>query len=79
MSLSRHDCPPPGAPERATTRAAFFVLGVGVSAWATLVPYAKSRLVLDEADLGLLLLCVGVGSLAAMPFAGSLTGRFGCR
>ncbi len=79
MFLSRHDCPPPGAPERATTRAAFFVLGVGVSAWATLVPYAKSRLVLDEADLGLLLLCVGVGSLVAMPFAGSLTGRFGCR
>lgn len=79
MSLSRHDCPPPGAPERATTRAAFFVLGVGVSAWATLVPYAKTRLVLDEADLGLLLLCVGVGSLVAMPFAGTLTGRFGCR
>ncbi len=79
MSLSRHDCPPPGAPERATTRAAFFVLGVGVSAWATLVPYAKARLVLDEADLGLLLLCVGVGSLVAMPFAGTLTGRFGCR
>lgn len=79
MSLSRHDCSPPGAPERATTRAAFFVLGVGVSAWATLVPYAKARLVLDEADLGLLLLCVGVGSLVAMPFAGTLTGRFGCR
>lgn len=79
MSLSRHDCSPPGAPERATTRAAFFVLGVGVSAWATLVPYAKTRLVLDEADLGLLLLCVGVGSLVAMPFAGTLTGRFGCR
>lgn len=71
--------PRPGHAERMTTRAAFFVVGAGYSMWAALVPYAKIRLGLDEAALGLLLLCIGIGSLLAMPFTGPLTGRFGCR
>lgn len=71
--------PAPGHAERTTTRAAFFIVGVGYSTWAALVPYVKSRLALDEAQLGLLLLCIGVGSLVSMPFTGPLTGRFGCR
>lgn len=71
--------PVPGHGERMATRVAFFVVGVGYSMWAALVPYAKVRLGLDEATLGLLLLCIGLGSLLAMPFTGPLTGRFGCR
>lgn len=71
--------PAPGHAERVTTRAAFFIVGAGYSSWAALVPYAKIRLALDEAQLGLLLLCIGVGSLLSMPFTGPLTGRFGCR
>ena len=50
-----------------------------MSAWAALVPFAKARLQLEEAQLGLLLLCLGVGSLAAMPLTGMLASRFGCR
>lgn len=76
QALSR---PQPGHAERLTTRAAFFIVGAGYSMWAALVPYAKTRLGLDEATLGLLLLCIGIGSLLAMPFTGPLTGRFGCR
>ena len=57
----------------------YLILGVGVSSWAALVPYAKARLGLDEAVLGMLLLCVGVGSLLSMPFTGLISGRFGCR
>jgi predicted MFS family arabinose efflux permease len=34
---------------------------------------------LNPAHLGLVLLCLGVGSLIAMPIAGRLTSRFGCR
>jgi len=34
---------------------------------------------LNQAHLGLVLLCLGVGSLIAMPIAGRLTSRFGCR
>ena len=50
-----------------------------MSAWAALVPFAKARMGLEEAQLGLLLLCLGVGSLAAMPLTGLLASRFGCR
>lgn len=79
MVVSRFDCPPPGRAEQITTRIAYLILGVGVSSWAALVPYAKARLSLDEAVLGMLLLCVGAGSLLAMPFTGLISGRFGCR
>src|SRR5690606_22933439 len=34
---------------------------------------------LDEAGLGLVLLCLGMGSLLAMPIAGALAARQGCR
>jgi hypothetical protein len=43
------------------------------------VPYAKDRLGIDERVLGILLLCLGVGSLLAMFFAGTLSSRFGTR
>ena len=55
MPVSRFDCPPPGRAEQITTRIAYLILGVGVSSWAALVPYAKTRLGLDEAVLGMLL------------------------
>lgn len=50
-----------------------------MSAWAPLVPLAKARATLDEQTLGLLLLCLGGGSIVAMPLAGGLIARFGCR
>jgi predicted MFS family arabinose efflux permease len=61
------------------TRLIFFVLGSAAGGWAPLVPFAKSRLALDDGTLGLLLLCLGVGSIIAMPIAGALAGRVGCR
>ena len=69
----------PGVPEQIATRIAFFVSGLGMAAWAPLVPFAKLRLNLDDGSLGLLLLCIGAGSLLAMPLTGLLTGRLGCR
>lgn len=61
------------------TRAAFFVAGLGMAAWAPLVPYAKERAGIDKGMLGLLLLCLGAGSIAAMPLMGALAARMGCR
>lgn len=61
------------------TRFVFLALGLAISAWAVLVPYAKARLAVDEAVLGMLLLLVGSGALLSMPFAGWLTGKYGCR
>lgn len=69
----------PGRLEQMSTRLAFFIAGVGVAAWAPLVPYAKARAGLDDGTLGLLLLSLGVGSIIAMPVAGALAARFGCR
>ncbi|MDI3261835.1 MAG: MFS transporter [Fulvimonas sp.] len=61
------------------TRLIFLVSGLGMSAWAPMVPYAKSRLGLDDAQLGLLLLFFGGGSMASMPLVGWLSHRFGHR
>lgn len=71
--------PVPGALERRSTRVAFFVAGFGMAAWAPLVPYARDRLGVDEGTLGLLLLCLGAGSILTMVPAGTLAARFGCR
>ncbi|PRW66963.1 MFS transporter [Pseudomonas fluorescens] len=69
----------PGRLEQMSTRIAFFIAGFGIAAWAPLVPYAKARANLNEGTLGLLLLCLGVGSIIAMPAAGALASRYGCR
>jgi predicted MFS family arabinose efflux permease len=57
----------------------FFIAGFGMAAWAPLVPFAKARVAMDDGVLGLLLLSVGIGSILAMPLAGALAARLGCR
>lgn len=64
---------------RLATRLAFLVAGFGTSCWAPLVPFAKHRLTIDEHVLGLLILCIGAGSLISMSLAGMLSSRFGTR
>jgi predicted MFS family arabinose efflux permease len=68
-----------GLAEQRSTRIAFLIAGFGVAAWAPLVPFAKARIGIDDGVLGLLLLCLGAGSIVAMPLAGALSARFGCR
>jgi predicted MFS family arabinose efflux permease len=65
--------------QQQSTRAVFFVPGFALAAWAPLVPYVKARAGLDPAVLGMVLLCLGSGSLVAMPLAGAFTARRGCR
>ncbi|KQT42741.1 hypothetical protein ASG47_17590 [Devosia sp. Leaf420] len=65
--------------DRIATRLIFALGGIVLGAWAPLVPLAKARLGVDEGALGLLLLCMGVGSILAMPMTAFLTSRFGCR
>ncbi len=73
------DTIPIGRRERIATRVAFLVSGIAMSAWAPLVPLAKARTGLDEASLGLVLLCFGGGSMVAMPLAGLSSAKFGTR
>jgi predicted MFS family arabinose efflux permease len=65
--------------EQRSTRIVFFIAGLSMATWAPLVPYAKARIGMDEGVLGLLLLCLGIGSIVTMPLAGALVGRLGCR
>jgi MFS family permease len=64
---------------RLATRLCFAAAGFGVACWAPLVPFVKTRLGVGDGALGFLLLCLGAGSVAAMPITGILTTRFGSR
>lgn len=69
----------PGIAEQHATRAVFFIGGFGAASWAPLVPLLKQRLAIGEDVLGMLLLCIGIGSLLTMPISGAAAVRLGCR
>ena len=64
---------------RLATRLSFLVAGFGIACWAPLVPFAKQRLGVDDGTLGLLLLCIGIGSVVAMLLTGPLSSRYGSK
>ena len=64
---------------RLATRLAFLIAGFGLACWAPLVPFAKARLGVDDGVLGILLLCLGLGSVAAMLATGMLSARYGSK
>lgn len=64
---------------RRATLLSFLLCGIAVSAWAPMVPLAKERTGLNEAGLGLILLCMGGGAIVTMPFIGPLIQRTGSR
>lgn len=64
---------------RLATRLAFLVAGFALACWAPLVPFAKDRLGVDDGVLGMLLLCLGLGSVAAMLVTGILSARYGSK
>lgn len=61
------------------TRLSFFAAGFTMAAWAPLIPYAKAQLDASDAELGVLLLCLGIGSLIAMPVTGYVSAQRGAR
>ena len=67
------------AETRLATRLSFLAAGYGIACWAPLVPFAKARLDIDDGQLGLLLLCLGTGSILAMPATGVLSARYGAK
>ncbi|MCW4590701.1 MFS transporter [Gluconacetobacter entanii] len=80
---------PPGGPpsgpsgglrrRQVATRLVFLVVGFALAAWGPLVPFARARAGLSSGGLGLLLLCLGLGSVVGMPLAARLLARVGCR
>jgi predicted MFS family arabinose efflux permease len=71
------------APARAgaatATRLSFLAAGFVMAAWAPLIPFVKARVGADAADLGLVLLCLGLGSIIAMPVTGYVSAARGAR
>jgi MFS family permease len=61
------------------TRGFFLLCGIAAASWAPMVPFAKARLALDPAQLGAVLLCLGVGATIAMPLAAWVSHRHGSR
>ena len=77
-----------GAPvtEQRTVRAAsfavfavFFLNGFNFATWASRLPAVRDGLEFSQAQMGLLLLVIAVGSLAALPLAGMVVERLGAR
>lgn len=60
-------------------RYAYVSLGLAMAVWAALIPFAAERLQINAAELGALLLCLGLGATLSMPVAGALASKFGCR
>lgn len=72
---------PPNDLSRAktATQLIFLICGLGISAWAPMVPVVRDRLQLNDADLGVLLLLLGMGAMLMMPISGMLLSRLGSR
>lgn len=64
---------------RRAISAIFLLNGAGIGAWAVHVPAVQARAGFDTATLGLLLLTIAGGAMAAMPLAGWLSARHGSR
>jgi fucose permease len=57
----------------------FLANGFVVGSWSPHIPGVAQRLALDEFALGLLILCFGLGAIAAMTVSGQMVTRLGSR
>lgn len=76
---SEHTANPSVSAGKRATRLSFFLAGFGLACWAPLVPYARARLGVGEAELGTILLFLGLGAVLGMPLSGALASRLGSR
>ncbi|MBU2958202.1 MFS transporter [Paracoccus sp. 1_MG-2023] len=65
--------------ERAAVSALFLLNGLLVGSWSPRIPALMERLQITESRAGLLVLCLGLGSITVMPFFGAMTARSGSR
>lgn len=67
------------APARLATRLAFWAAGAATGCCAPLFPFVKSQIGASESVFGMVLLCLGLGSVIAMPVTGVVATRKGAR
>lgn len=66
-------------PARVALSMLFFGNGLFIGVWTPMIPVFKERLMLSDSELGLVILALGLGALAAMPVGGALIARYGTR
>jgi MFS family permease len=64
---------------RLATRLSFFAAGFLMAGFAPMVPFAKANVGVGEGELGLILFCLGIGSIIAMPLTGWITAQIGSK
>jgi fucose permease len=64
-------------PSSRATGITFALCGLGFGTWASLIPHVKEKFHLDEAQLGLMLLCLPVGGFIANPLTVLFIKRWG--
>src|SRR5664279_1295861 len=57
----------------------FFLAGICFASWASRIPDIQTRLQLNSAALGGVLLCLPIGLLTSLPIAGFLVAKYGSR
>ena len=62
---------------RAAVSALFFANGLMIGSWAPKLPVLMARLGIGEAVAGMVVLCLGIGSLLVMPVFGAMVARRG--
>ncbi|WP_428664944.1 MFS transporter [Runella sp.] len=66
-------------PSRISVSLIFFICGFIYTNWSTRLPSIQTLFSLNNSTLGLMLLCVAIGSLTSMPLAGWLIARRGSK
>jgi predicted MFS family arabinose efflux permease len=56
---------------------AFIGSGFAFASWAARIPQVRDRLHATPGQLGLILLCIAIGSIVALPMSGIVVGHFG--
>lgn len=64
-------------PRSLSTGVAFFIMGFLFGNWATLIPYIKNFYQIDDATLGLILLCLPLGAMTFNPLSAVLIQKYG--
>jgi MFS family permease len=65
--------------QRAAAPLLFLLLGAVFATWAARIPAIRDALQLNAAQLGVVLLCGGIGAVLSFPLAAGLVGHFGAR
>lgn len=55
----------------------FASLNIIVGTWVLYIPYVREKLLLDDGQLGIALLCLALGTLTMIPISSKIIGKFG--